>query len=99
MAVADHSGQAWLQGFNDVGQMVFNMTADELMEIKVGCSAPINIPSLPRCMHVINETRQDRDEEKFNKVLEHAIGSQFNFTCRAKQETFNVRLNFRLSDD
>lgn len=35
MAVADHTGQAWLQGFNDAGQAVFNMTADELMEIKV----------------------------------------------------------------
>lgn len=35
MAVADHTGQAWLQGFNDAGQTVFNMTADELIEIKV----------------------------------------------------------------
>ena len=47
MAVADHSGQAWLQGFNDVGQVVFNMTADELMEIKVSFPPlrPINIPT------------------------------------------------------
>ena len=35
MAVSDHTGQAWLQGFHDVGVAVFNMTADELMEIKV----------------------------------------------------------------
>ncbi len=35
MAVADHSGQAWLQGFNDVGQAVFNVSADELVGIKV----------------------------------------------------------------
>jgi replication factor A1 len=35
MAVSDHTGQAWLQGFNDVGLAVFNMSADELMEIKV----------------------------------------------------------------
>lgn len=35
MAVADYSGQAWLQGFNDVGQVIFGMSADELMEIKV----------------------------------------------------------------
>lgn len=34
MAVADYSGQAWLQGFNDVGQVIFGMSADELMEIK-----------------------------------------------------------------
>ncbi|KAJ3541514.1 hypothetical protein NM688_g6073 [Phlebia brevispora] len=71
MAVADHSGQAWLQGFNDAGQTVFNMTADELMEIK------------------------DRDDEKFNKIIEGTIGTQFNFTCRAKQETFNDQARVR----
>lgn len=37
MAVSDHTGQAWLQGFHDVGLAVFNMSADDLMEIKV-CS-------------------------------------------------------------
>ena len=35
MAVTDYSGQAWFQGFNDVGQAVLGMTADELVEIKV----------------------------------------------------------------
>lgn len=35
MAVSDHTGQAWLQGFHDVGLAVFNMSADELMDIKV----------------------------------------------------------------
>jgi hypothetical protein len=35
MAVADHTGQAWFQGFNDVGVAVFNMNATELVEIKV----------------------------------------------------------------
>ncbi|KAH9945846.1 replication factor-a protein [Epithele typhae] len=34
MAVVDYSGQAWFQGFNDVGQALFGMTADELVEIK-----------------------------------------------------------------
>lgn len=36
MAVADWSGQAWLQGFNDAGLAVFGKTADEIMDIKVG---------------------------------------------------------------
>lgn len=36
MAVADYSGQAWLSGFNDVGLIVFGMTANELHDIKVG---------------------------------------------------------------
>jgi len=35
MAVSDWSGQAWLQGFNDVGTTVFGMDADALMHIKV----------------------------------------------------------------
>lgn len=35
MSVADYSGQAWLQGFNDVGIAVFGMTADELHELQV----------------------------------------------------------------
>jgi len=34
MAVSDHTGQAWLQGFHDVGLAVFNMSADDLMDIK-----------------------------------------------------------------
>ncbi|KAF9500581.1 replication factor-a protein [Pleurotus eryngii] len=32
MAVADWSGQAWLQGFNDVGVAIFGMTANDLIE-------------------------------------------------------------------
>lgn len=34
--MADWSGQAWLQGFNDAGLVVFGMSANELVEIKVG---------------------------------------------------------------
>jgi hypothetical protein len=35
MVVSDYSGQMWFQGFNDVGETVFGMKADELMELKV----------------------------------------------------------------
>ena len=35
LAVADYSGQAWLQGFNEVGVAIFNMSANELLAIKV----------------------------------------------------------------
>lgn len=38
LAVADWSGQAWLQGFNDVGVAVFGMPANELVEIRVRIS-------------------------------------------------------------
>lgn len=38
LAVADYSGQAWLQGFNDVGVAIFGMSANELLEIRVSFS-------------------------------------------------------------
>ncbi|KAJ7632965.1 hypothetical protein FB45DRAFT_519561 [Roridomyces roridus] len=34
LACSDYSGQAWLQGFNDVGDMIFGKTADEMFAIK-----------------------------------------------------------------
>ncbi|OBZ69131.1 Replication factor A protein 1 [Grifola frondosa] len=71
MATADYSGQAWLQGFNDVGQAIFGMPADELMEIK------------------------EREDSKFNQVLEHAVGTTYNFVCKAKQDTFNDQTRVR----
>lgn len=35
IAVADWSGQAWLQGFNDAGIVIFGMTANELHDLRV----------------------------------------------------------------
>lgn len=35
MAVSDYTGQAWLQGFNEVGVAVFDMPADPLVELRV----------------------------------------------------------------
>jgi replication factor A1 len=35
MAVADWSGQAWLQGFNDSAAIVFGMSGNELYDLKV----------------------------------------------------------------
>jgi replication factor A1 len=39
-ATMDHSGQVWMQGFNEVGQAMFGMTADELhdMQVCVSCA-------------------------------------------------------------
>lgn len=36
MAVADWSGQAWLQGFNEAAVIVFGMSGNELYDLKVG---------------------------------------------------------------
>jgi len=34
MAVADYTDQMWLQGFNDVGQIIFGKPADEMMKLR-----------------------------------------------------------------
>ncbi|KAJ7696250.1 hypothetical protein B0H17DRAFT_1198168 [Mycena rosella] len=42
MACADFSDQAWLQSFNDVGELVFGMTADVLHDLKMPDKAEFN---------------------------------------------------------
>jgi replication factor A1 len=34
-AVSDPTGQLWFQGFNEVGEVIFDKKADEVIEIKV----------------------------------------------------------------
>lgn len=34
--------------------------------------------------------RQDEDENRFTKAVQKAHSKIYNFTCRAKQDTFNV---------
>ncbi|KAI0748563.1 replication factor-a protein [Daedaleopsis nitida] len=71
MAVSDYSGQAWFQGFNEVGQVIFGMSADELIDIK------------------------ERDDAHFNQVLDRAIGTTYNFACRASQQSYNDQTRVR----
>lgn len=37
---------------------------------------------------------QERDDTQFNQVVERAIGTTYNFACRARQDTYNVRVAF-----
>ncbi|KAG8214733.1 hypothetical protein J3R82DRAFT_9821 [Butyriboletus roseoflavus] len=71
MAVADWSGQVWLQGFNDAGLAVFGKTADDVMEIK------------------------ERNEPEYNALMVQSTGKTFNFSCRAKQDTYNDQTRVR----
>ncbi|KAF9454623.1 replication factor-a protein, partial [Macrolepiota fuliginosa MF-IS2] len=71
MAVADWSGQAWLQGFNDAGIAIFGMTANQLHEIKM------------------------QDENRYNTVIHKANCHTFNFSCRAKKDSFDDRVRVR----
>jgi len=71
LAVADHSGQAWLQGFNEVGLAIFNMSANELLAIK------------------------ERSPTEYNAIVEQANCNTYNFSCRAKQDTYNETTRIR----
>ncbi|KAL4067797.1 hypothetical protein V8B97DRAFT_1940400 [Scleroderma yunnanense] len=71
LAVADWSGQVWLQGFNDTGVVVFEKSADEVMEMK------------------------DRSDSDYIAFMAQATGKTFNFSCRAKQDTYNDQTRVR----
>ncbi|KAG7448223.1 replication factor-a protein [Guyanagaster necrorhizus] len=75
MAVADWSGQAWLSGFNEVGQMIFDMSADALM------------------------AKKNEDDSHFNAIMHRVNGATYNFSCRAKQDSYNdtVRVRYGIS--
>ena len=52
LAIADWSGQAWLQVFNDAGIVVFGMSANELQELRVRIISDYHhyhIKGVPRC--------------------------------------------------
>ena len=102
MAVSDDSGQAWFQGFNDVGQLLFGMTADELVDIKVREASAELDRSISMSTSIGNVTRghrrpQERDDVKYNQVMDRTIGTAYNFACRARQDTYNVRQIISLS--
>ncbi|KAH9079268.1 replication factor-a protein [Lactarius deliciosus] len=42
MAVGDHTGQMWLSGFNDVGNILFGMTGNEFQDIRTQDEAKVN---------------------------------------------------------
>ncbi|KAG8937310.1 Replication factor A protein 1 [Tulasnella sp. 418] len=65
ISVADHTGQLWLQAFNEVGQQVIGMTARDLYDLQMS------------------------DAAAATAAVTKAQGSTWNFSCRAKQDTFN----------
>jgi len=88
MAVADYSGQAWLQGFNEVGIAIFGMTANALLEIRVRRSTYHGSPV------ILTRDAKDRDTAEYNTIMHRANCNTFNFSCRAKQDTYNVCISF-----
>jgi replication factor A1 len=54
MAVSDYSGQAWLQGFNDIGEHIFGMPANDLLTIKAKGEGEYNAVISKACGHTYN---------------------------------------------
>ncbi|TIA87996.1 hypothetical protein E3P99_02842 [Wallemia hederae] len=68
----DHTGQLWLSGFNDFGEALFKMPANELQNLA-----------------------NSGDEAAFEAAVKNALGTSYNFNCRAKQDTFNDNVRVR----
>lgn len=94
MQVADHTAQAWFSAFNDIGNEIIGMNADELVKIKVS-KGKLGLGRVKRS-HIC---KQDENEQEFHKVLHKVNSKSFNFSCRAKQETFNeqTRVKFGIT--
>ncbi|KXN82854.1 Replication factor A protein 1 [Leucoagaricus sp. SymC.cos] len=71
MAVADWSGQAWLQAFNDPGFVIFGMSANQLQELKLN------------------------DDGQYEAAIHKAHCHTYNFSCRAKKDSFDDRVRVR----
>ena len=54
MAISDYSGQVWLQGFNDVGELILGMPANDLVEIKGRDEKEYNSIVAKACGHTYN---------------------------------------------
>ena len=50
-------------------------------------------------MYVSFFDMQNENEAEYKATLQRAVGKMMVFSCRAKQETFNVRFSIRLTQD
>ena len=82
MACADLSDQMWLSGFNDVGKLLFGMTGNELVDLRV------------RVLGILENTylflSQENNEKRYQRALRQCNGQKFTFECRAKTDSYNV---------
>lgn len=70
-SVSDFTGQIWLSGFNESGQLIVGVSADKANDLK------------------------NEDEAEFRKVMQSATGKMWNFSCRAKADTYNEQMKVR----
>ena len=46
LSIMDHSGHIWVTGFNDVGEQLLGVTANELIALKVSPGPRPQLPSI-----------------------------------------------------
>lgn len=92
LSIADHTGQMWLTGFNEIGESLIGMTANQLMEIKVRFLPAFESVCLARNVtDGSSPLLQDNDESQFEKEVNKSLGKLMNFNCQGKMDTFGVR--------
>ncbi|KAJ3900880.1 hypothetical protein F5879DRAFT_1004285 [Lentinula edodes] len=73
-AVSDHTGQLWFQGFNDVGDTVFEKTANEVIEIKDRDETQYNLLLSKACCKSYNFLlRAKRDSYNDNNRIRYGV--------------------------
>ncbi|KAG5636412.1 hypothetical protein H0H81_008152 [Sphagnurus paluster] len=90
LAVADWSGQAWLQGFNDVGVAVFGMPANDLVEIRDNNEAKFNV-----ILHKANCTTYNfacrAKQDEYNGTMRTRYGISSISPLNYKEEAMALR--------
>ncbi|KAJ3730386.1 replication factor-A protein 1 [Lentinula raphanica] len=72
--VSDHTGKAWFQGFNDVGDTLFGKSANEITEIKDNDDAKYNSILAEACGKLYNFVlRAKRDDYNDNKRIRYGV--------------------------
>jgi hypothetical protein len=79
ICVNDHTGTAWLQGFNEIGNEIIGKTAEELHQMKTN----VRFSQLANHYHKENE-------DAFRSAIQEACFKNYIFRIRAKHESYNV---------
>ncbi|KAJ3768541.1 hypothetical protein FB446DRAFT_815786 [Lentinula raphanica] len=86
--VSDYTDQAWFQGFNDVGNALFGMSANEITEIKNSDDAQYNFLLAKACCKSYNFLlRMKRDSYNDNSRIRYGVARilplNYNKECEA----------------
>lgn len=96
LSVIDFSGQMWLTCFNDTGEMLLGIDANQVEAMRVRLRL-LSFPPSVRSLTVRVPLQAEGEEEKIKEIVGRASGSMYNFRCSGKMDTFGVSLSSPLS--